>query len=391
MTYLKSAFALSAASLFLASCNAAASGDREATSTPSPAAAEQDFTVTAIGTYDEPWAAAFIPGTPLLFITQKAGTARIFDTAADTPRLITVSGLPDVDYGGQGGLGDVAFLPSESAPRLDTRTIYLSWAEAGPGDTRGAAVGKGTLRCWVADECAVENLEVIWRQDPKVTGRGHYSHRLAISPDGQYLFVASGERQKKDPAQDTSNNLGSIVRLNLDGTPAAGNPLASEGGVSAQLWSWGHRNILGLEFDSQGRLWDLEHGPKGGDELNLVEPGTNYGWPIVSNGVNYDGSPIPDNDTRPEFEKPKVGWTPVIAPGSMVFYSGDMFPAWRDKLLIANLKTKSISEVSFDGTNAQETARYDFDNRLREIVQGPDGAVYVLEDGDNARLLKLTR
>ena len=236
----------------------------------------QDLNAQDYGTFDEPWAAEFAPGTDTLFITERGGTIKFVDTANGTQG--TVTGAPEVDYGGQGGLGDIAFLPSESSSSLDRRTIYLSWAEAGEGDTRGAVVGRGTLECAQANACAIDGLEVIWRQAPKVTGRGHYSHRLAFSPDERYLFVAHGDRQKMQPAQDRSNNLGSIVRLNLDGSTAAGNPLAGEGGISAQLWSWGHRNILGLQFDGQGRLWDLEHGPAGGDELNLVQSGGNSGY-----------------------------------------------------------------------------------------------------------------
>ena len=337
-----------------------------------------------MGEFDEPWAAAFIPGTDMLFVTEKPGTARIVDTSNANPRTITVSGLPQVDYGGQGGLGDVAFLDSESAPTMDRRTIYLSWAEAGSGDTRGAVVGRGTLACEQADACRIEGLNVIWRQDPKVTGRGHYSHRLAISPDGRHLFVASGDRQKKTPAQDTSNNLGTIVRLNLDGTPASGNPVGDE------IWTYGHRNTLGLAFDDAGRLWNLEHGPAGGDELNLIQQGRNYGWPLVSDGDNYDGTPIPPNSTRPDLAGPVVNWTPVIAPGDFIFYDGSLFDDWQGDALMAGLKTQAIIHVDMNGTSAREIARYDFGERLREIVEGPDGAIYVLEDGENARLRRLT-
>ncbi|MEO1921006.1 MAG: PQQ-dependent sugar dehydrogenase, partial [Sphingomonadaceae bacterium] len=267
---------------------------------------------------------------------------------------------------------------------------YLTWAEAGDGDTRGAVLGRGQLVCEQADACAIQGLNVIWRQD-KVTGRGHYSHRIAFSPDGRYLFLASGERQKMQPAQDTSNNLGSVLRLTLDGKAAPGNPMSDEGGSAAQIWSWGHRNILGFEFAPDGQLWEVEHGPRGGDELNLVKRGLNYGWPVVSDGIHYDGGAIPDHATRPEFEAPKVGWTPVIAPGSMTFVDGDMFSGWNGDLLIAGLKSKALVHVTFDGDEASEVARYDMGTRLREIVEGPDGALWVLEDGENGRLLKLTR
>ena len=388
---------LSPLAIALASCGSATTGDStvaaQSTSSASSPAMDVDetvgpFAISDMGTFAEPWAGAFIPGTSMLFITEKAGTAKIVDVS--TERLITVSGLPEVDYGGQGGLGDVAFLPSQSASTMDRRTIYLSWAEAGSGDTRGAVVGRGTLVCEDADACRIEGLNVVWRQDPKVSGRGHYSHRIAFSPDGRHMFVASGDRQKKTPAQDTQNNLGSIVRLNLDGTPAAGNPLADDGVAKPDIWSYGHRNTLGLAFDDGGRLWNLEHGPAGGDELNLIEGGRNYGWPLVSGGDNYDGTPIPANSTRPDLAGPVVNWTPVIAPGDFLFYGGDMFGDWAGDAIIAGLKTKAIVRVDMNGTSAREVARYDLGERLRDIIEGPDGAIYVLEDGENGRLRRLT-
>ncbi len=391
---LASLTALSTAAALLASCGSGAYGDSsaDAVSTPTPPGTANTrtvgpFAVTEHGSFDEPWAAAFAPGTQTLFITEKPGTMKFVDVATD--RTGTVSGLPDVDYGGQGGLGDVAFLASETSATLDRRTIYLSWVEAGSGDTRGAVVGRGTLVCAEADACAIENLATIWKQAPKVTGRGHYSHRLAFSPDGQYLFVASGDRQKMEPAQDTGNTLGTVVRLNLDGSAAAGNPLAAQGAPADEIWSWGHRNILGLQFDADGALWDLEHGPKGGDELNRVEVSANYGWPVVSDGIHYDGENIPDNATRPEFKAPAIGWTPVIAPGDFTFYDGDLFADWRGDAIITGLKTKALIHLDMDGTVPREVARYDFGERLREVLTGPDGALYVLEDGDGGKLLRL--
>ena len=367
------------------SCGGSSSttGGSEAVSTPAPGDDFSGFAITDHGTYDEPWASAFIPGTDLLFITEKPGTAKIYDTGAETPRLITVSGLPEVDYGGQGGLGEVAFLPSESAPTMERRTIYLSFAEAGSGDTRGAAVGRGSLFCGQADECEIEDFEVIWRQAPKVTGRGHYSHRIVFSPDERYMFVTSGERQKQTPAQDRSNTLGSIVRLNLDGSPAAGNPFGDE------IWTWGNRNILSIDFAPDGRLWEIEHGPAGGDELNLVQRGANYGWPVRSNGDNYDGSNIPDHSADDGFTKPVISWTPVIAPGNMVFYTGDLFRGMDGDLIVAGLKTKALIRIEVDGTSAREVARYDMGKRIRQVVEGPDGALWVLEDGDGGRLREL--
>lgn len=333
---------------------------------------------------------AFAPGTDTLFVTEKAGT--VTGLTADG-RRISVSGAPQVDYGGQGGLGDIAFLPVESGSGPLDRTIYLSWAEAGQGDTRGAAVGRGRLICSAETTCAIEGLKVIWRQTPKVTGRGHYSHRIAFSPDGQYLFIASGERQKGEPAQDVSNTLGTIVRLLPDGTPAPGNPMADKAAPTNQIWTYGHRNILGLKFDSQGRLWDLEHGPAGGDELNLVKAGSNYGWPVVSDGDHYSGEPIPDHATRPEFAAPAISWNPVIAPGDMIFYSGSLFPQWNGQVLIAAMKPAGVVRVGIEGEKARELARYPTDNRIRSIAQAPDGSILLLEDQKSipsARLLRLT-
>ncbi|RZV31503.1 MAG: PQQ-dependent sugar dehydrogenase [Sphingomonadaceae bacterium] len=378
----------------LASCGGAYSGDSsEASSTPAPSSVQPTeqvgpFAVTDMGTFNEPWAAAFAPGTSVLFINEKSGTMKFVD--ARTGKLGTVSGVPQVDYGGQGGFGDIAFLQSEASATLDRRTIFLSWVEAGESNTRGAVVGKGTLVCQVADACAIEGLRVIWRQAPKVTGRGHYSHRIAFSPDEKHLYVSSGDRQKLDPAQDTSNTLGTIVRLNLDGTAASGNPFASKGSPTDQIWSYGHRNVLGIAFASDGSLWDLEHGPAGGDELNKVQSGRNYGWPVVSQGDHYDGRPIPAPATRPDLAQAAIGWTPVIAPGDFIFYSGDLFPELKGDALIAGLKSEALVQVDIDGDTAKEAARFSFGKRLREVVQGPDGAIYVLEDGEKGRLRRLT-
>lgn len=386
----------------LASCSGPAADNgapNSANTTPAasgsaqpPAAASAVFNgplrTQTFGTFNEPWAAAFAPGTETLFITEKGGTIRGLDTRNN--RAITVSGAPRVDYGGQGGLGDIAFLPSEAASTVGTRTIYLSWAEAGNSDTRGAVVGRGQLICDTETTCRIANLAVIWRQTPKVTGRGHYSHRIAFSPDERYLFIGSGERQKMEPAQDLTNNLGSIVRLNLDGSPAAGNPFADRGGVTAQIWSYGHRNILGLDFDAEGRLWNMEHGPAGGDELNLVQAGGNYGWPRASGGDHYDGRDIPDHAPGDGFVAPVINWTPVIAPGDFIFYRGDLFRGWKGDALFAGLKSEALVRANIEGTAGREAARFPMGARLRELVEAPDGALWVLEDGDNARLLRLT-
>jgi glucose/arabinose dehydrogenase len=388
-------FALSLPALMIASCGGAQTGDSAPGPTDSPTQtavagtaveAPAPFAAQSFGAFDEPWAIAFAPGTQVVFVTEKPGAMKFVDLPSG--RLGTVTGLPEVAYGGQGGMGDVAFLPSEAAPTLDRRTIYLTWA-APAEDGRRAQMGRGTLVCEEADACRIEGLQVIWQQQPAIRSPGHFSHKIAFSPDGEHLFLSSGDRMQADPAQDLSSNLGTVIRLKLDGTPAEGNPFAERGGVSREIWSYGHRNVLGLAFDLDGQLWDLEHGPRGGDELNRVEPGANYGWPVRSNGINYNGDPIPDHTADDGFTKPAIGWTPVIAPGDFVFYSGKLWPEWRGQALIANLATQSLVRVSLAGGTGTEEARTDFGKRLRDIAEGPDGALYIAEDGKGGRLLRL--
>lgn len=350
-----------------------------ASADPSNAQSAQ-IAVTDLAQFDQPWAMTFVPGTPYVLVTEKAGKLKLWREGA---QAMDIGGVPTVDYGGQGGLGDVVASPRFAEDGL----IYLSWAEAGPDDTRGAAVGRARL---VLDGVPrLEGLQVLWRQSPKVSGKGHYSHRLAFSPDGTFLFVASGDRQKKTPAQDMTGNLGKILRLLPDGTPAPGNPFATQGGVAAQVWSLGHRNVLGLAFDAQGRLWDLEHGPAGGDELNLVEPGKNYGWPVVSNGDNYDGSAIPRHATRPEFVPPAIGWTPVIAPGNFVFYTGKLFAGWQGNAIIAGMGYPGLVRVAMNGVAPQEVERIPLGSRIRDVKVAADGALWVLEDGPDGRLRRI--
>ena len=358
----KWALALSLPALSLASCAWAENGESGLS------AREAGLTITEMGDFDRPWAIEFIPGSDTLAITEKEGSLKLMQ--GESGKIVDVTGVPEVAYGGQGGFGDVAFLDSE-AGEAGPRTIYLSWAEYGPDEeTRGAMTN-----------CAIEGLDVIWRQAPKVSGRGHYSHRITFSPDETYMFVASGDRQKLTPAQDNSNNIGTIVRLNLDGTPAPGNPFADAGGVTAEIWSYGHRNILGMDWDAQGRLWDIEHGPAGGDELNLVIEAANYGWPTRSYGEHYNGDPIPDHTPDDGFTKPAISWTPVIAPGDMVFYDGDMFADWRGHAVIAGLSSEALVRVVLDGDSASEAARYAIDGRARSLDIAPDGSIWVATDG----------
>jgi glucose/arabinose dehydrogenase len=357
---------------------------------PAPVATEATglpFQVAAVGQFVEPWAMAFLPDGRLL-ITEKPGQLRLFDPAGRTTGEVT--GLPAVDHGGQGGLGDVVLHPGFA----DNALVYLSYAEAADGDPelRGAAVARARLSLDDSGGGALSELEVIWRQVPKMSGRGHYGHRIAFGPDG-LLWISSGDRQAFDPAQDMASNLGKILRLNDDGSAPPDNPFADQGGVAAEVWSLGHRNPLGIAFDGEGRLWNHEMGPKDGDELNLVVRGENYGYPIVSNGDHYDGRPIPDHDTRPEFKAPAVTWTPVISPAGFVVYSGALFPDWQGDGLIGGLSSQALVRVEFDGEQAREAARYDMGQRIREVEQGPDGAIWLLEDqrnGAGGRLLVLT-
>ena len=343
------------------------------------------FTTTEVARFDHPWAMTFLPDGRLL-VTEMGGTLRLHDPAGDTTG--TISGTPDTVHVAQGGLGDVVLHPRYASNQL----VYLSYVEPGDDGLLGAAVARARL---VLDDLGggrLENLETIWRQVPKKSGDGHFGYRIAFDREGK-LLVSSSERKEFDPAQDMGTNLGKIVRLDDDGKPAAGNPFADQGGVAAQVWTLGHRNILGMAFDGQGRLWAHEMGPMGGDELNLIEKGANYGYPIVSNGDHYDGTVIADHDTRPEFRAPVVTWTPVISPAGFIIYDGDLFPDWKGDGFIGGMSSMSLVRVAFDGESAREAERFDMKRRIREVEQGPDGAIWLLEDGTRGGrgwLLKLT-
>jgi glucose/arabinose dehydrogenase len=353
-----------------------------------PLASAQDlpFTVTEVADFEMPWAIAFLPDGRLLVTEQQSGALKL---VTQEGRVIgQISGVPTVSYGGQGGLGDVVLHPDYASNGL----VYLSYAEAGEGENRGAVVARAKLAL-TATGGELQNVQTIWRQSPKVDGGGHYSHRIAFG--GGYLWISSGDRQKFDPAQDMNANLGKVLRLNEDGSVPRDNPFADRGGVTAQIWSLGHRNPLGLAFDSQGRLWDVEMGPQGGDELNLVRRGANYGYPIVSNGDHYDGKVIPDHDTRPEFAAPAVFWNPVISPSNLLFYDGSEFPQWRGDAFISGLSSQALIRIEFDGDRAREAERIAMGMRVRSVEQGPDGALWILEDGregrgGQGRMFKLT-
>ena len=340
------------------------------------------FIATPIAVFNEPWAMTFLPDGRLL-VSEKGG--KLLIVSQEGKKSKPIEGIPSVDYGGQGGLGDIILHPNFVLNSL----VYLSFVEPGEGSTRGAAVLRAKLLLNKDGSGSLKNKRVIWRQHPKTTGRGHYAHRLAFSPDG-HLFITSGERQKFTPAQDKHQNLGKIIRLNYDGSIPKGNPFTKQGAVTRQIWTLGHRNPLGIAFDSKGRLWIHEMGPRGGDELNLIVKGKNYGYPIVSNGDHYDGRDIPDHHTRPEFEPPKITWTPVISPSGFIIYSGTMFKSWRGSGLIGGLSSQSLVRVGFKGNSAFEVERFKMGKRIREVEQAPDGSVWLLEDRRGGRLVKLT-
>lgn len=350
----------------------AACGTSARPSQPDPG---RPFVLTEVGRFDSPWAMDVLPGADgrlsrQALVTEKGGRLWLVDLA--TGGRQEVAGVPAVKVAGQGGLGDVVAHPGFAG----NRRVYLSFVEAGPDGTSGAALGYGRL---APDSGAprLEEFRVIWRQSPKVEGDGHFAHRIAFAPDGT-LFVTSGERQKMQPAQDRDSDLGKIIHMTAEGERL--------GGRFATL---GHRNPLGLAFDSQGRLWSTEMGPRGGDELNLIIAGRNYGWPEASYGSHYDGTAIPDEHSPRGFEEPKLWWTPSISPGSLLIYSGDLFPEWKGDALIGALSGQALIRADLDGTAPRKAEQWDMGARIRAVDQGPRGEVYLLEDGEGARLLRL--
>jgi glucose/arabinose dehydrogenase len=360
-----------AALLVLAACGSA----------PTESSAQQPssgrpFTATEVTRFAAPWAMDFLPGsgvrlTNAALVTDKGGTLWLVDTS--TGRMQQVSGVPAVKVAGQGGLGDVVVHPDFAG----NQRVYLSYAEAGPNGTSGAALGYGRLMMGQGQP-RLEGFKVIWRQTPKVSGDGHFGHRIAFAPDGT-MFVSSGERQKMDPAQDPNSDLGKIIHMTAEGQRIGG-----------RYYTLGHRNPLGLAFAPDGRLWDAEMGPEGGDELNLIIQGRNYGWPRVSYGSHYGGAPIPDQHRSRGFEEPKVWWNPSISPSSILIYSGDLFPQWKGDALIGALSGEALIRVDINGDKARKADQWPMQARIRAVDQGPRGEVYLLEDGQSGgRLLRL--
>lgn len=347
-----------------------------ATATPTPAVTAVNQRVVA--SFDNPWAMVFLPDGRML-ITEKPGRLQLVTQAgAKTP----VANVPRVTYSGQLGLQDVVLDPGFAG----NARIWISYAEPTTGGQQ-LAVARATLN--TTGTPRLDDVTVIWRATPATTG-GQLGARLAFAPDGRTLFISSGERQQGTPAQDLSGTLGKIVRITLDGSAAAGNPFATTANAKPEIWSLGHRNPYGLVFASDGRLFESEMGPAGGDEFNLIEAGRNYGWPRVSEGDNYDGSKIPRHSTNTAYTAPLVSWTPVIAPGGMIQYRGTAFAGWAGDFLLAGLAQQGIVRVRVSGNTASEIARINLGARTREVEEGPNGSLWVLRDGDGGALVELT-
>jgi glucose/arabinose dehydrogenase len=375
------------------------------------------FAITPIATFDDPWAMASLPGTSTAIVTEKPGRVWLVDVR--TGQKQPVSGVPRVVTGGstsdQGGLLDVVLAPAFAS----NDDVYLTYSEPSADGGSGLAMARAKL---VRDGSGarLDGLQVIWR-DPAGGDGGQFGGIIAFAPDGKSLFLTSGERQRFTPAQDPSQPLGKILHLTLDGKPAPGNPWPGKLGAStvtitdppadtdtakhtsgrqvrwpgpnltpAETWTTGHRCQYGLAFAPDGRLWETEMGPRGGDELNLIERGKNYGWPLVSEGKNYDGIPIQKPSTRPDLVPPKLYWVPSIAPTSLLVYSGNLFPQWKGDGFIGALARRALIHVRFRGDQASKLEQWDMGHRIRFVGEGPDGAIYLLEDGAGGRLLRLT-
>ena len=370
------------------------------------------FHITKVASFDLPWRIAFLPDGRML-VTEKVGRVDLVTPQGDKTEI---GGVPPSYVEGQDGMLGV-FLSPHYATDHD---VYLTYVA--PGDYGGSvALGRGRL---VLDgkHPRLDGFRVLWRQMPAGKG-GQPGGQIAFSPDGKYLFLTLGDRQRFTPAQDPNQPVGKILRLTLDGKPAPGNPWAGKVGARriplidpaadtekaktapivstytfpgpnltpAETWSTGHRTPYGLAFAPDGRLWELEHGPRGGDELNLIRPGKNYGWPLVSYGANYDGVPIPSPDTRPDLAKPVIYWVPVIAPGNLMFYKGSLFPHWNGSALLGGLASEAMVRVTFDGKGgATAVQRWSIGKRIRDIEEAPDGSLWMLEDGEPGGLFHLT-
>jgi glucose/arabinose dehydrogenase len=288
---------------------------------------------------------------------------------------VEVAGVPVVQFEEQGGMGDIKLAPDFAT----SNAIYLTYVEP-VGTLTRAVLARARIDLTDAARPALRGLEVIWRQSEPHRQPYHFSHRIIFSPDRKIIYLTSGERNEKQPAQDVASNLGKVLRLRLDGRPAPGNPFAGFGGASAEVWSYGHRNLLGLAFADDGRLWEVEMGPSGGDELNLIEPAVNYGWPLVSQGDNYDGVPIPRHETRPDLRAPQLYLAPSVNPAAIHIYRGNALPDWRGKALVGALGGQSIMLIDLAGEQARLLNRWQLDWRVRGFAEDPSGRLWVIED-----------
>jgi aldose sugar dehydrogenase len=327
---------------------------------------------------DHPWSVAF-PGDGSMLITERPGRLRRIDSSG---RLSgPLAGVPEVVWRGQGGLLDVALDPGFA----QNGTVYLSYAEAGEGGA-GTAVGRGRL---VGER--VEDFQVIFRQQPKVSGSNHWGSRLVFAPDGS-LFVTLGERQQPDRAQLPNEHLGKIVRIRPDGSVPLDNPFVGTAGWRPEIWSLGHRNMQGAALHPETkRLWIVDHGARGGDEINIPEAGKNYGWPVITYGRAYSGLPIGEGTAKPGMEQPIHYWDPSIAPSGTAFYSGAGRPAWRGNLFVGALVGRMLVRLELAGDRIvhEERMLQGLHERIRDVRQGPDGYLYLLTDDPRGRLLRL--
>lgn len=324
-----------------------------------------------------PWGMAFLPDGRLL-VTERSAQLRILYT--DNSLSEPLRGTPEVLTGGQGGLLDVVLDPDFQ----NNGFVYLSFSEPGEGNTASTALGRGKL-----DGEQLTDFTVIFRQEPKMEGKNHFGGRIIFTPEG-HLFLTMADRFKFDPAQDLSNHLGTIVRINPDGSVPQNNPFVGQANAKDEIWTYGHRNIESAAIEpGTSNFWVAEMGPQGGDELNLIKEGSNYGWPVVSWGSNYDGTEIPEPTTRPEFADAAIHWTPVISPSGMIFYTGFLFPEWQGSALIGGLSSQGLVRVTINGEQAEEVERISLGARIRDVEQAPDGSVYVLTDQNNGNVWRL--
>ena len=329
---------------------------------------------------ENPWAIAFLPDQRMV-VTERPGRIRIVDRDGRVSEPL--AGVPKVYAGGQGGLLDAAVSPAFSKDRL----IYFSFSEPGEGGA-GTAVARARL-----GKASLEKTEVIWRQAPKVSGRNHFGSRLVFRPDGT-LFVTLGDRfSEREKAQDLSVTIGKVIRINPDGTAPRDNPFVGRAGAKPEIWSYGHRNVQGADLNPQtGEFWTAEHGARGGDELNRVEAGKNYGWPVITYGVDYSGLRIGEGTAKPGMEQPVYYWDPVIAPSGMIFYTGDVFQDWKGNILIGSLTPGALVRLVMKGNTVAREERYlaDLRERIRDVQQGPDGLLYLVTDSSNGRVIRVS-